>query len=1021
MSSSPASSTPPRRPAKRNTLQARPPDTPPRRDPAIQKAVQLSTFKQDGYSTEEFLGVLSEKLVAESKATPGPFNPTPFMQTFSPALDALLKLRSDVGEQTKAMESDVRRAHREYGKRLRELDSGFEAVGNSFSTLEGKINDMGRTAARIGEQLESLHQTRSTAQATSMLLSYYFALVEFTSVTQEEGTPSPLDSLYSTRNSREGRARLAVVLRRLMAVAKDVADNAGAALDDADAAEANADEAAKQQAHRKAIKARAQKERADRVRDEVEKYCEKFEKELLRLFDKSYRKGDPRLMQHCAKVLQDFNGGKSCVQIYVNQHDFFIQKDNGSSAREDVDAEMWSTIGDPDAPPPTVESGLQTLFAEIRTTVSQEAQIVRAVFPNPIAVMQVFLERVFGQVIQQRIESLVSRASRISTLAMLRILQLSHVMCTNLVDDLKTYDVSLGNQPSRSSKLAADSNSGPLAALLDQSLQEIFVPWLEGSRYLDLETKNLVELYGGVLARFSAYHEAVAKVKPTNLLDRVVNTMPGTAAPNAFHATTTMFARYGSMLSSSATSVLPGNNSRPAVPSRSTARLSVQGGSGSLTPTNGPSRQGSLREDPGDERRLESDGQVSIAMAERMLRWHAEAVGRIVELSGAADVGKNAFALSKVLAEAIGRSYIGTALDSVLARLEQQESKTEPDLTTLTVLHPVDLVCHLFQRYASTALIPLTGPTTSVRREITAFNQHNVMRIEGKTNEIIQKAIDLIVSWLSTLLQKQKKTDYKPKDDDWRGNTEPCILSCEFLGKVKDIVDESMSGKNAEAVLTEVGVAFHALLLDHYKKYPINQVGGIMLSKDLASYQEAIVQYGIPPLNDRFDMLRQLGNSFFITKPEELRSYLTEPSSHLGRIDMRLLRPYLEKRSDWSTVSRSMALDDPATFGDSPSGSGTGTPAARRAHNRLSAMTGGLTGAAGAQMARIWDGLRDYDSDHQNGESAAPRKKDKEGGSPALPPSAFSRQPSTTSQTNTTTQGRAPAPRNMPPMYLPMR
>lgn len=54
------------------------------------------------------------------------FNPTPFIQTFSPALDELLKLRTQVAERTKKMESDVRRAHREYGKRLRELDGGFE-------------------------------------------------------------------------------------------------------------------------------------------------------------------------------------------------------------------------------------------------------------------------------------------------------------------------------------------------------------------------------------------------------------------------------------------------------------------------------------------------------------------------------------------------------------------------------------------------------------------------------------------------------------------------------------------------------------------------------------------------------------------------------------------------------------------------------------------------------------------------------------------------------------------------------
>lgn len=29
-------------------------------------------------------------------------------------------------------------------------------------------------------------------------------------------------------------------------------------------------------------------------------------------------------MQHCAQTLLEFNGGASCVQVYVNQHDFFI-------------------------------------------------------------------------------------------------------------------------------------------------------------------------------------------------------------------------------------------------------------------------------------------------------------------------------------------------------------------------------------------------------------------------------------------------------------------------------------------------------------------------------------------------------------------------------------------------------------------------------------------------------------------------------------------------------------------------
>lgn len=54
-------------------------------------------------------------------------------------------------------------------------------------------------------------------------------------------------------------------------------------------------------------------------------------------------------------------------------------------------------------------------------------------------------------------------------------------------------------------------------------------------------------------------------------------------------------------------------------------------------------------------------------------------------------------------------------------------------------------------------------------------------------------------------------------------------------------------------------------------------------------------------------MLRQLGNSF-IVQSDVLKSYLTE--GHLGRIDARLLRPYLQQRSDWSTFAKQFGEEE---------------------------------------------------------------------------------------------------------------
>ena len=68
------------------------------------------------------------------------------------------------------------------------------------------------------------------------------------------------------------------------------------------------------------------------------------------------------------------------------------------------------------------------------------------------------------------------------------------------------------------------------------------------------------------------------------------------------------------------------------------------------------------------------------------------------------------------------------------------------------------------------------------------------------------------MAWLAILLTRQKKLDFKPKNDDMafaRINTEPCLLACDFLVKVREIATASLSGRNVEVFLTEVGVNFH--------------------------------------------------------------------------------------------------------------------------------------------------------------------------------------------------------------------
>ncbi|KAH8830390.1 exocyst complex component Sec10-domain-containing protein [Flagelloscypha sp. PMI_526] len=810
-------------------------------DPALEDQLTLSTFKGK-FDLSDFVGIVSEKSIQQAKEDTGPFDPKPFIHTFEAVVDQLIAVRKDVQAKTEQMEKSVRIAEREYSKKMNDLNRGFESVGSNFSGMEGRMNEVSSTAIRIGEQLESVHIERQRAQAACDIIDFYNQF--------SKGDTSRVDTLR--KEGKQGRRQVAILLRRLSTVAKEV-----------------------------------DLENADKTRENIEKYCEKFEREMLNLFDRSYRKSDPKMMNHCAQTLLEFNGGNSCVQVYVNQHDFFIN--NVRDPTKSEDPLLWRVVPDPNSMAPKTEAGLTSLFKEIRLTVETEAQIVKAVFPNPPVVIQVFLQRVFAQSIQQHMEALVHKGTAISDLAYLRVLQLVHSQASSLVEDLKAYELpSMAPRTTLEMNEFRTSSSGSghtaMSTMLETAMEELFVPYTEGQRYLERESRSLTTLYATLLADFTRYHARSQKGK-ASIFDRVVNQL-STAAENQLRA-------------AAATQADDGATSRSA---QAAGLLMKFGGLGAEKDKEEPLR--------------EEDGFLHLEVAEKMLKWHAEAIGRCVELSSTNDVPKHTFSLLRVLSEALVTTYVEAAIETAQVKIESADPKVEPSLQALSVLKTVDLICHLWQQYVNTALLPLASSSVTVRREMVVFNNQSIARLEGGTNILLQRLVDKISAWLSTQLAKQKRTEFKPRDDDLaffgKANTDPCIASSQYLEKVRDAARASLTGKNREVFLTEVGVSFHSLLLEHFRKFPVNGMGALMLAKDITTYQDTIATFGIPSLFERFEFIRQLGQVWLVN-PDVLRSILTE--GYLGRIDSTLLKPYLALRSDWGKFEKGFNVDDPEETG----------------------------------------------------------------------------------------------------------
>lgn len=490
----------------------------------------------------------------------------------------------------------------------------------------------------------------------------------------------------------------------------------------------------------------------------------------------------------------------------------------------------WENLPDPDMEPPGIEPGLAQLIDEVKFVTKNESRIITKIFPQPDQVLGKFIQRVFQQSVQQRLEIVLETSSSLSTLAYLRMLQAAKTSVNNLVEDLKAHG--LTEHP--------NALSSSTTLILDQNLEELFIPYLGGNNYIEKEKHSLETLYSGLLLKFNVFHSRKKRQQNMTYMDRLKIATQKVSQDARDKAIEKML-------------------ETDIGKSRSDVLTRLMGiGKDSAKDDN----QNRLS----DIQVTEFDGQLSIDAAKRMLRWLAEAVGRSLELSPSTDTPKDVSALLTVLIEHMRKIYLETALDAAIDDAEQKASN-EPDLTYFVEVKPATTIMHLMFTFINTALIPLASTSLTVRREMTILTNSSLSAMESKVNTLIQKTIDLVLAYISTLLSRQKKQDFRPKDDDvslTTLRTPVCQSVTLFLQKVYDTATQALDGANLEFFLVEVGSGFRTLLLEHFKKYQVNAAGALMVTKDVSAYHEVVRGWNVAVLKESFELLQELSSLFVI-------------------------------------------------------------------------------------------------------------------------------------------------------------
>lgn len=191
----------------------------------------------------------------------------------------------------------------------------------------------------------------------------------------------------------------------------------------------------------------------------------------------------------------------------------------------------------------------------------------------------------------------------------------------------------------------------------------------------------------------------------------------------------------------------------------------------------------------------------------------------------------------------------------MLDEMELMEPKAEPTLKFFPTVQVAHQMIQLFQLHFKSAVVwdcsvlflitfsltlfhaqtPVVSTTLAVFRDMIFYENEFISTLESKLNAILSKSLDMIATSFEILLSKQKKTDFKPKEDAPQNIdatcTQVCISVVELVKLIGIQSEKYLEASHREVYLSEACGTLHSILLDHFKKFPVNPAGGLIITK----------------------------------------------------------------------------------------------------------------------------------------------------------------------------------------------
>ncbi|KAH3680438.1 hypothetical protein WICPIJ_008287 [Wickerhamomyces pijperi] len=810
-------------------------------DPKIRKLLSLDNYL-DNLSVYEFIEELGNSNTATTPSSSrttapqlGHLDPKPYIRTFESTLKELKKLGKEAQSKQDTLAAEVSQYELDHSRNVISLASRTDSVNSQFKVLDDEITVCNSTVRPLTDDLTRILKSKERSLDAVSVIQIY---VDF----YKSGESQQLDHMMNGASVE--RRKCAGTVSQLLRLSVKL----------------ESDELPE----------------SKKTSELIQKYSELMETSLLEDFNNEYRRDNFQKMKEIVEVLTEYNGGDTVVKNFVNQNQFFLDsqifKDQETKDRLH-DEKFWDELSDPSSHVGLPANYSDQFYEVVKNVIHDETIIIMEVFENPISALTLFVQRVYVQQIQSRIESLLKISYSSSTLAYLRTLhslylatgEFTRDLCAFFQSQFKDYDL-----------------LEELIIAVEQSYNELFIQHLSDSKYSELEKKILESIFINVTSVYEGSNEmklGSSKKSLSQRLEEFTHPKSQSGTPDIHE--------YEKLHRNSRVGQLKSYMRTQLDRSHSFKRTS----STSATSPNPNQQRFSIDQ---------SKSKMNITEVESLLKSTVESLSRIIELNPSHSA-QNGLDILEILLLGLGKSYVDLGLEISYAGLHSQDYRSEVvSFAYLDNITQVSEILLLMATCIRTIVLPLANNSPGIRQRMVTLTNGYVSKVELSVNLIVADTVTLFKDRTQFSLSKQKKKDFLPKVGELvDGNTDACESLVSFIEDGFEQIKEYLNGENLNSVLREIGVFIFDSLFEHFKNYQVNTTGGVILTTDIIAYQNAVDKWQITDISKKFQLLREIANLFTVNS--ELINSLTK-DGQLVTLKPYVLRQFINKRVDDNDV-----------------------------------------------------------------------------------------------------------------------